>query len=163
MVAGWLPGWLAPAYCSLPNQPLATPWLAQVAVELTKARQCALCTAAAGRSIYASLARALPGLSLPFPACQVDPCRLKGLEVYSTVLWHCKREVELAQLAQTASSLDRQSPYAWCVLGNCFSLQKVRGARQTGGSIAGGATWSSAACVFLCAARLEEHKNSLFT
>lgn len=57
-------------------------------------------------------------------ARQVDPYRLKGLEVYSTVLWHCKREVELAQLAQQASSLDRQSPYAWCVLGNCFSLQK---------------------------------------
>ncbi|PRW57027.1 CDC27 family isoform 1 [Chlorella sorokiniana] len=57
-------------------------------------------------------------------ARQVDPYRLKGLEVYSTVLWHCKREVELAQLAQVASSLDRHSPYAWCVLGNCFSLQK---------------------------------------
>lgn len=57
-------------------------------------------------------------------ARQVDPYRLRGLEVYSTVLWHCKREVELAQLAQAASSLDRQSPYAWCVLGNCFSLQK---------------------------------------
>ena len=29
------------------------------------------------------------------PLCtpQVDPYRLKGLEVYSTVLWHCKREV----------------------------------------------------------------------
>lgn len=62
----------------------------------------------------------------------MDPYRLKGLEVYSTVLWHCKREVELAQLAQAASSLDRHSPYAWCVLGNCFSLQKVSG-RQQGG------------------------------
>jgi hypothetical protein len=56
---------------------------------------------------------------------QVDPYRMRGLEVYSTVLWHCKREVELASLAQEASALDRQSPYAWCVLGNCFSLQKV--------------------------------------
>jgi anaphase-promoting complex subunit 3 len=57
----------------------------------------------------------------------VDPYRLRGLEVYSTVLWHCKREVELAQLAQNASSLDRHSPYAWCTMGNCFSLQKVGG------------------------------------
>ncbi|EFN54950.1 hypothetical protein CHLNCDRAFT_24117 [Chlorella variabilis] len=57
-------------------------------------------------------------------ARQVDPYRLRGLEVYSTVLWHCKREVELAQLAQAASSLDRHSPYAWCAMGNCFSLQK---------------------------------------
>ena len=30
--------------------------------------------------------------------------------------------------AQEAIQLDRQSPYAWCVMGNCFSLQKV-GAR----------------------------------
>lgn len=50
----------------------------------------------------------------------------QGLEVYSTVLWHMKREVELSYLAQEAVTLDRQSPYAWCVMGNCFSLQKVR-------------------------------------
>ena len=37
-----------------------------------------------------------------------------------------KREVELSYLAQEAVTLDRQSPYAWCVMGNCFSLQKVR-------------------------------------
>lgn len=41
-------------------------------------------------------------------------------------------QVELAQLAQVASSLDRHSPYAWCVLGNCFSLQKVRRAAVGG-------------------------------
>lgn len=29
----------------------------------------------------------------PLHSPQVDPYRLKGLEVYSTVLWHCKREV----------------------------------------------------------------------
>lgn len=116
----------------------------------------------------------------------MDPYRLKGLEVYSTVLWHCKREVgrragrqnktgwgergrhqqlpcrpsckccvynesilggrhlrfvqvELAQVAQVASSLDRHSPYAWCVLGNCFSLQKVR--RQRAGWVNRAAGW----------------------
>lgn len=57
-------------------------------------------------------------------ARQVDPYRLKGLEVYSTVLWHCKREVDLSHLAQAATSLDRQSPHTWCIMGNCFSLQK---------------------------------------
>jgi anaphase-promoting complex subunit 3 len=55
---------------------------------------------------------------------QVDPFRLRGLEVYSTVLWHMKREVELSYLAQEAVALDRHSPAAWCVMGNCFSLQK---------------------------------------
>jgi len=55
---------------------------------------------------------------------QIDPCRLEGLEVYSTVLWHMKKEVELSNLAQEAVSLDRHSPIAWCIMGNCFSLQK---------------------------------------
>eukprot|EP00887_Chlorella_sp_A99_P004840 scaffold4.g4840.t1 len=59
-------------------------------------------------------------------ARQVDPYRLKGLEVYSTVLWHMRREMELSHLAQEAVALDRHSPYTWCVMGNCFSLQKAR-------------------------------------
>lgn len=57
-------------------------------------------------------------------ARRVDPYRLKGLEMYSTVLWHMKKEIELSNLAQEAISLDRHSPAAWCVMGNCFSLQK---------------------------------------
>lgn len=63
----------------------------------------------------------------------MDPFRLKGLELYSTVLWHMKREVELSHLAQEAVAMDRHSPYAWCVMGNCFSLQKV-GAGPQGGA-----------------------------
>ena len=81
----------------------------------------------------------------------LDPCRLEGLEVYSTVLWHMKKEVQLSGLAQEAIALDRHSPVAWCIMcvlelaldhsmprvsrllvlhahsfirGNCFSLQK---------------------------------------
>ncbi|KAK9823416.1 hypothetical protein WJX72_002594 [[Myrmecia] bisecta] len=57
-------------------------------------------------------------------ARQVDPYRLEGMEVYSTVLWHLKRDIELSHLAQEANALDRRSPYAWAVMGNCFSLQK---------------------------------------
>lgn len=67
---------------------------------------------------YSSAARAYQW------ARKIDPYRLNGLEIYSTVLWHMKKEVELAALAQDAISLDRHSPYAWCVLGNCFSLQR---------------------------------------
>lgn len=54
----------------------------------------------------------------------IDPCRLEGMEVYSTVLWHMKKEVELSTLAQEAIALDRLSPISWCIMGNCFSLQK---------------------------------------
>lgn len=50
---------------------------------------------------------------------------VQGMEVYSTALWHLKREVELSHLAQEALALDRLSPHTCCVLGNCFSLQKV--------------------------------------
>lgn len=57
-------------------------------------------------------------------AREVDPFRLQGLEIYSTVLWHMRKEVELSTLAQEAVSLDRLSPVTWCIMGNCFSLQK---------------------------------------
>jgi anaphase-promoting complex subunit 3 len=33
-------------------------------------------------------------------------------------------QVEISHLAQDALSIDRLSPQAWCVMGNCFSLQK---------------------------------------
>lgn len=52
-------------------------------------------------------------------------CVVQGLEVYSTVLWHMKREVDLANLSHEAVQLDWHSPQAWVVMGNCFSLQKV--------------------------------------
>lgn len=54
----------------------------------------------------------------------VEPHRMKGLDLLSTVLWQLKNEVELAHLAQRAVDFDRLSPEAWCVVGNCFSLQK---------------------------------------
>mmetsp|Transcript_17650 Transcript_17650/g.40705 ORF Transcript_17650/g.40705 Transcript_17650/m.40705 type:complete len:944 (-) Transcript_17650:137-2968(-) len=54
----------------------------------------------------------------------VEPHRMKGLELLSTVLWQLKKEVELAHLAQKVVDFDRLSPEAWCVVGNCFSLQK---------------------------------------
>ena len=49
---------------------------------------------------------------------------MNGLEVLSTTLWHLKKEVELSHLAQRAVDFDRKSPEAWCIVGNCFSLQK---------------------------------------
>lgn len=49
---------------------------------------------------------------------------LEGMEVYSTVLWHMKNEVELAYLAHELMETDRLSPQAWCAVGNSFSLQR---------------------------------------
>ncbi|RMZ84625.1 hypothetical protein DV737_g1192, partial [Chaetothyriales sp. CBS 132003] len=55
---------------------------------------------------------------------QLAPSRLQDMEVYSTVLWHLKSEVELAYLARELIDIDRLSPQAWCAVGNSFSLQR---------------------------------------
>lgn len=57
----------------------------------------------------------------------------QGMEVYSTVLWHLKRDVELAHLAQEALAQDRRAARAWAIAGNCFSLQKVGGPASPSG------------------------------
>jgi anaphase-promoting complex subunit 3 len=49
---------------------------------------------------------------------------LKGLELYSTALWHLHREMELSALAQDLTQRFRHSAESWCAAGNCFSLQK---------------------------------------
>lgn len=53
-----------------------------------------------------------------------EPYRIELMEIYSTVLWHLQREVQLSALAQDLKAQDKLSPVTWCVLGNCFSLQK---------------------------------------
>ncbi|KAK4337355.1 hypothetical protein RND71_044153 [Anisodus tanguticus] len=53
-----------------------------------------------------------------------EPHLLKGMEYYSTALWHLQREVKLSMLAQELIEFDKNSPQTWCVAGNCFSLQK---------------------------------------
>ncbi|GLI65921.1 hypothetical protein VaNZ11_009574 [Volvox africanus] len=57
-------------------------------------------------------------------ARQLDRTRVEGMEIYSTVLWHTKREYELSHLAQECVATDRLAPQTWCVLGNLFSSQK---------------------------------------
>jgi len=44
-----------------------------------------------------------------------DPYRVEGLELYSTVLWHLRKEAELAHLAQEAMAIDRLAPQTWWV------------------------------------------------
>ena len=48
------------------------------------------------------------------------------MEIYSTLLWHLQRNVELSFLAQELLNIDPQSPQAWIAIGNLFSLQKER-------------------------------------
>ncbi|ROT35933.1 TPR-like protein [Sodiomyces alkalinus F11] len=52
----------------------------------------------------------------------VAPTRLEDMEVYSTVLWHLKRETDLSFLAHELVDAAWTSPQAWCTLGNAWSL-----------------------------------------
>lgn len=54
----------------------------------------------------------------------IEPHRVKGLELLSTTYWHLKKEVELCYLAQRVTEFDNTAPESWCIVGNCFSLQK---------------------------------------
>lgn len=67
---------------------------------------------------YANAQRALETMQ------EVEPHRMKGLELLSTTLYLLKKEVELSNLAQRAVEFDRMSPETWCIVGNCFSQQK---------------------------------------
>ncbi|CAI5994292.1 unnamed protein product [Closterium sp. NIES-64] len=57
-------------------------------------------------------------------ARQASPCHVDGLDIYSTVLFHMRKDVQLSLLAQEAIAVDRMAPQAWCVSGNLMSLTK---------------------------------------
>jgi len=48
---------------------------------------------------------------------EADPCRMEGLEWYSTLLFLMRKSTELSFLAQHATGPEggRLSPQAWCV------------------------------------------------
>ncbi|KAI8323528.1 TPR-like protein [Martensiomyces pterosporus] len=54
---------------------------------------------------------------------RLAPYRVRDMDIYSTLLWHMKREERLAQLAHAMISVGRNwSPEAWLTVANCFSL-----------------------------------------
>ena len=55
---------------------------------------------------------------------RLEPFRVKGTETLSTALWHLKKDKELCSLAQQIVEIDKFAAEAWCVVGNCFSLQR---------------------------------------
>jgi anaphase-promoting complex subunit 3 len=46
------------------------------------------------------------------------------MEIYSTILWHMRKEIELSYLAHDLVDFDKLAPESWCAVGNIFSLQK---------------------------------------
>ena len=55
---------------------------------------------------------------------RLEPFRIKGIDILSTTLWHLRKDKELCSLAQQVVEVDKMSPETWCVVGNCFSLQR---------------------------------------
>lgn len=55
---------------------------------------------------------------------QQAPSWLDDVEVYSTVLWHLKDDVELAFLGHELTDSHYLQPQTWCTMGNSFSLQR---------------------------------------
>ncbi|KAM4597858.1 cell division cycle protein 27 homolog [Polymixia lowei] len=55
---------------------------------------------------------------------RIESYRVEGMEIYSTTLWHLQKDVALSALSKDLTDMDRNSPEAWCVAGNCFSLQR---------------------------------------
>ncbi|CAE6520789.1 unnamed protein product [Rhizoctonia solani] len=54
----------------------------------------------------------------------LDPSRIWDMDIFSTLLWHLRNDVELSFLAQELLALDQRAPQAWIAVGNAFSLQK---------------------------------------
>ncbi|KAJ2740273.1 anaphase-promoting complex subunit cdc27, partial [Coemansia sp. BCRC 34301] len=65
-----------------------------------------------------------PEAAQAFAAAQrLAPYRMRDMDIYSTLLWHMKREETLAQLAHSMVAVGRNwSPEAWIAVANCFSL-----------------------------------------
>ena len=55
---------------------------------------------------------------------KMEPYRLEGLEYYSTCLWHLKKQMDLCYISNYALERSLFAPETWCILGNCYSLQK---------------------------------------
>lgn len=93
------------AFRSLPRNHHDTPWvLAQI-----------------GRAQYQQAEYAEAEMS--FRRLRVmAPTRLEDMEVYSTILWHLRRETDLSFLAHELVDSAWHSPQAWCALGNAWSL-----------------------------------------
>jgi anaphase-promoting complex subunit 3 len=57
-------------------------------------------------------------------ARRLDPYRIYDMDLYSTLLWHLRRNAQLSFLAQELLNINSKSAEAWIAVGNCFSLQK---------------------------------------
>lgn len=55
---------------------------------------------------------------------KLQPSRTQDTELYSTVLWHLKKDAPLAFLCMSLRDIDSTAPETWCAVGNAFSLAR---------------------------------------
>lgn len=55
---------------------------------------------------------------------KAQPSRVEDMEIYSTVLWHLKKETSLALLCRVLRDNHFDSPQTWVAVGNAFSLAR---------------------------------------
>ncbi|KAL9531907.1 hypothetical protein SMMN14_04235 [Sphaerulina musiva] len=55
---------------------------------------------------------------------KAQPSRVEDMEIYSTVLWHLKKETALALLCRVLRDNHFDSPQTWVAVGNAFSLAR---------------------------------------
>lgn len=53
---------------------------------------------------------------------KLQPSRMEDMDVYSTVLWHMKKDTALTFLCHHLSETDYTAPERWVAVGNAFSL-----------------------------------------
>jgi len=93
------------AFSSIPRSHQDTPW---VLARIAKAHY-ELANYAEAEKFFRRLRR-------------LAPTRHEDMEFYSTVLWQLRKGTELSFLAHELTDSVWDSPQAWCVLGNAFSL-----------------------------------------
>mmetsp|Transcript_708 Transcript_708/g.2182 ORF Transcript_708/g.2182 Transcript_708/m.2182 type:complete len:841 (+) Transcript_708:127-2649(+) len=54
----------------------------------------------------------------------LEPDRVDGMSMFSTILWLLHKEKQLSHLAHELGEKFKKSPETWCVVGNCFSLMR---------------------------------------
>lgn len=55
---------------------------------------------------------------------RIVPSRVEDMEIYSTVLWHLKKESTLTYLCRSLQDSHFDSPQTWVAVGNAFSLAR---------------------------------------
>ncbi|KAF2213940.1 hypothetical protein CERZMDRAFT_38045 [Cercospora zeae-maydis SCOH1-5] len=95
------------AFCSLPAAQRETPWvLAQLGKAYHEQQDYK-----AAEECFAKLIK-------------MQPSRIEDMEIYSTVLWHLKKETALAMLCRVLRDNHFDAPQTWVAVGNAFSLAR---------------------------------------